>query len=250
MLQTYVELLRLARRAIIVVFSVGGIAACSDGTAVSVHGVNYTAQAFSYQLLKPGSEIAEVGETISPFSAGGIVCCYVLPDKWRPDLKVRVRTTVWEKDVQGELIEKVALSDIQVPRFQNGEPGELWVLRHPRGDFSLVSSDFQPNSPKWPGSIRGWPVPSLAYQQERWDLLIKHEEGYVELANELIQELSSNPEKRAREAWEFAEKNGPNEYKAYSGPEDPRFRAKLKVEYESMLKDRTAKLMQLKKERP
>jgi hypothetical protein len=36
--------------------------------------------------------------------------------------------------------------------------GELWVLRGADGSMSVVSSDFQPDHPNWPGRVKDWPV--------------------------------------------------------------------------------------------
>ncbi|MFL6676562.1 MAG: DUF3304 domain-containing protein [Massilia sp.] len=33
------------------------------------------------------------GELSDPFAAGGTTCCFSLPKKWRPGIKVRLHTT-------------------------------------------------------------------------------------------------------------------------------------------------------------
>jgi hypothetical protein len=70
---------------------------CEKSTvSVSVHGVNYTADEFSYLLIDPDQpDSSSAGEHIDPFAAGGTTCCYVLPKQWKPGIKVKIQTIHW-----------------------------------------------------------------------------------------------------------------------------------------------------------
>ena len=84
---------------------------------------------------------------------------------------------------------------LELPRYAGSKPGELWVLRTNEGSIELVSSDFQPNHPDWPGRVKGWHEPSLDYQRERWALKKRAAEQSVKSIECLLKELKENPGK-------------------------------------------------------
>ena len=222
---------------------------------VNLHGVNYSGETFSYAVADPATpDQVSGGELIDPFGAGGTTCCAILPKEWRPGIKLQVRTTYWtEEHVNGEnkISEFKDVRLVDVPPYVEGKPGELWVLREVDGGVSVISSDFQPDHPKWPGKVKGWPVPSLAYQRERWELYRKHEQGGVDLYLSMLKELRESPQVRAKDAWEFAGEHDPDGIKKrYSGPGDPQFVAFLEARYEEGLKRSTKLLENVMKDKP
>jgi hypothetical protein len=248
------------------------LTACAKtGTAsVSIHGVNYSDEVFSYTVEDPANGSNHGGgELIDPYSAGGTMCCYDLPKKWRPGIKIQINVTRWlPKKADGSLPEVHENHVVEVPPYVNGKVGELWVLRNADGTMGVVSSDYQPDHEKWPGKVKEWPVPSLAYQRERWDLYIEHAEGYVQLYKKMLDELEKSPDTRATEAWEF-KANEAAKYREgvrsdlndfakekrdllnrFSGPSDPNFRSWLKQDYEQSLKESELELKKLKDSRP
>ena len=232
------------------------LVACGESMLnVNLHGVNYSGETFSYAVADPATpDQLSGGELIDPFGAGGTTCCASLPKEWRPGIKLQVRTTYWtEERINGEnkISEFKDVRVVDVPPYVEGKPGELWVLREADGGVSVLSSDYQPDHPKWPGKVKGWPVPSLAYQRERWELYRKHEQGGIDLYLSLLKELKDAPQVRAKDAWEFADKYDPEGIrKTYTGPDDPRFIAFLEARYKEGLKRSTERLEMLMKERP
>ena len=215
------------------------LAGCEEPTVdVSLHGVDYSGHEFSYSIADPADQDRIIGgEHIAPFSAGGTTCCATLPRKWQPGTRIQIRTTRWlKKQPDGSLPEIKEVHLVEVPRYVDGKPGELWVLRMPEGTMSVVSSDFQPDHPKWPGAIKGWPVPSLEYQRERWSLFRKHKEDMVETYISLIDELEQSPHVRTKKAWEHATQYEPLSLKGFSGPNDPSYANALKKDYAEGLK--------------
>ena len=232
-----------------------GLPACERHTTVdvSLHGVNYSDRVFSYSVKDPlaKGKSGAGGELIDPFGAGGTMCCVTVPMTWRPGLKLQVDTTYWlDKRPDGVLPEIKETRLVDVPPYVDGKPGELWVLRAADGGVSVVSSDFQPDHPKWPGKTRGWPVPSLEYRRERWKIVLDHEEGHVHNALALLDELRANPNARAREAWEHAKKYEPANIKNFLGPDDPRYIAYLKTDYEKYLEDSRRRVAEVMEEKP
>ncbi|MGZ8295076.1 MAG: DUF3304 domain-containing protein, partial [Telluria sp.] len=159
---------------------------------VSLHGVNYGGDAFSYYVTDPTKPKTSGagGELIEPFAAGGTTCCFTLPKKWRPGIKVEVRTTHWlPQKPDGSLPEVKQIHLVDVPVYANDSPGELWVLRAADGTLAVISSDLQPDHPNWPGKLKGWPIPSLEYRRERWALIRNHQETFVTAYMKLLDEL-------------------------------------------------------------
>ncbi|MDA5343478.1 DUF3304 domain-containing protein [Stenotrophomonas maltophilia] len=71
------------------------LAACkgqSASTPVGVRGYNHTDNHVAQFLVNGGS-----GGSAWPHSAGGTVCCVVLPDHWAPDQKVEIE---WTTDLE------------------------------------------------------------------------------------------------------------------------------------------------------
>lgn len=230
---------------------------CDERTevAVSLHGVNYGGDAFSYYVTDPARQKSNEagGELIDAYAAGGTTCCFTLPKKWRPGIKVQVRTTHWlPEKPDGSLPEVKKTHLVDVPPYVDGSPGELWVLRAADGSVGVISSDFQPDHPKWPGKVRGWPVPSIEYQRERWELYRNDREGAVRLYEGLLEELEKAPHARTREAWKHA--NGYAEdrldLKKFTGPDDPRYAEFLKEDYLQGLERSRERLKRIMEVRP
>lgn len=219
---------------------------------VNIHGVNYKDDAFSYVVADPARpNSAAGGELIDAFAAGGTTCCFTLPRIWRPGIKVQISTTHWLPKLPDDSLPEVKETHVaEVPRYEDGKPGELWVLRNADGGVSLVSSDFQPDHEKWPGKVKGWPVPSLEYQRERWEFFRKQEEDSVELYVSLIRDLERSPQAELKGAWEFAKEHEPSSLKGFSGPSDPNYAIALKKEYAEGLIRTKKRLQEFMETRP
>ncbi|MEW6369803.1 MAG: DUF3304 domain-containing protein [Pseudomonadota bacterium] len=223
----------LARFLLLGVLALGACQKPAADVEVNIHGVNYAGDAFSYYVIDPAKPKSGAGgELINAFEAGGMTCCFTLPKVWRPGIKVRIDTTHWlPKRPDNSLPEVKETHLVEVPRYADGKPGELWVLRAEDGRMSVVSSDFQPDHEKWPGKVKGWPVPSLEYRRQRWEIYRNHEEGGVRLFLSLLEELEKDPQRQARDAWEFAKQYEPDSLTKFSGPDDPQYRMMLKKDY-------------------
>ena len=220
------------------------VACVKTDVPIPIHGVNYRAEAFSYVLVDPTNpKNAGGGELIEPFSAGGTMCCYTLPAKWRPGMKVEVRATHWLPILSDGTLPKISKKHlVEVPKYSAGDAGELWVIRAPDESINLIASNFQPDHNKWPGKIKGWPVPTAAHQRKFEDMHIKDARDGVELYRSLLKELKDAPKIRAREAWAHSLKYDRKVIEPYVGSEDPAYLTMLKKYYESALIDARVKL--------
>jgi hypothetical protein len=233
-------------------FSLLLVACAKSALPVSIHGVNYSVDPFSFELRDPNDpKNRGDGELVDSYAAGGTTCCYELPKNWQPGLKVVIQSKHWLGKAADDSLHDVAGTHvIEIPRYPDGKPGELWVLRADDGTMNIVSSDFQPDHPQWPGKIKGWPVPSLAYQRQRYDLHIDHERGGVRLFEKMLAELKEAPDTRAKDAWDFAMKDDPKSLAGYSGSEDAAYREMLRREYVEDIRLAKQRVLKLERGRP
>jgi len=228
-----------------------GCSSAPKSVGVPLVGVNYTDFDYSMSVhdLSDASNRVSSGE-LTPFSAGGQMCCFTLPPNWRPGMKVRVRSLkgvsengVWVRD---DVTEQV----IELPRYAGDELGTLWVLQLPNGRVEVLNSSVGPEHPQWSGAVKGWPQPSLAYRTKIWCIRMGRTLDDIELYKDLLSQLTSDPSRRAVNAWNHAAKYRPDEISRFDGPHDPRFIAHLLHEYETGLKRSELAVKRLKSEEP
>lgn len=219
---------------------------------VSIHGVNYSGEIFRYFIEDPkNKKNSGGGETIDPYGAGGTMCCFSLPKKWRPGIKVEIHATHWLANKVDDKLQEISETKIvEVPVYAHGEPGELWVLRGKHGDLSVISTDYQPDHSRWPSKIKGWPIPSVEYRRERWQIYMKHEQDGVRLYQDLLVEIENSPEKTAQDAWNVAKETDKESLVKFSGPNDIFYRKYLKEGYKEGLERSKKNVEKLRRERP
>ena len=249
--------LRLALAGVVLVLPMLSACAKSERTLdgqvpVPIHGVNYTAQEFGFVLVDPLDKENVAGEeSITPYGAGGIVCCFNLPKQWRPGLKAELRATLWILPTPGHDLSSVKKSyTLDIPAYGLGKVPELWILRTADNEFSLVATNFQPNHPEWPGKIKGWPVPSVEYRRIIHARYLKEAQSNVNLHESLLAGLQNNPHEHGKEAWEFRKVSDSAALKAFKGPEDAAFLAMLRADYEAGLVEARDKLTEVKAAQP
>lgn len=225
----------------------------ANTVSVSVHGVNYTANPFRYVLVDATdpSNGTGGGEHITAFGGGGTSCCLRLPERWRPGIQAKVHSTHWlpEND-SGDLPEVEKVYDVQIPAYPDGKAGELWVLRTADGAIELVMSNVEPDHPKWPGKVKGWPEPSLEYQRERWELHRRIAQSYVDTYRDSLEHLQAYTQAHLRNGWDFDKQHNRELVKKFSGPNDPAYAEYTKVSYIEGLRRSKERLEQLLKEKP
>jgi len=228
------------------------MAISSNGVSVSLHGVNYTGESFQYVVGDPKDPSnSGGGEHISPFGAGGTMCCYQLRKRWAPGIQVQVQATHWTKKGPEKKLEEITqIHMVELPRFPDREVGALWVLRTKEGAIELVFSNVQPDHPDWPGRVKGWPEPSLEYRRERWELYRNLAEDSVENNRNLLSGLQAKSQQDLRKSWELHKRYNREEVSEFTGPEDPAFSAYLKKRYVDGLRHSELKLQKILKAKP
>lgn len=250
---------RLGLTVAAVVLSLPMLTACAKSESadngrvpVAIHGVNHTDDEFSFVLADPlDKENRAGGETINAYGAGGTMCCFNLPKQWRPGLKAEVRATMWLPPTPQNNLPSVTKSYLlDIPAYAPGKAGELWILRTAADEFSLVSSNYQPDHPNWPGKIKGWPVPSVEYKRIIHARYLKEAQSDVDLYESSLEELKNLTVESARATWEHRIVRESAALKIYSGPGDPAFIAMLRAEYAQGLVEARKKLKRVEAARP
>lgn len=219
--------------------------------AVSVHGVNYSNETFSYSVENPDDQKGPVaGELVDRFAAGGTVCCYELPTEWMPGIRVKVNSTHWlKKTPDGKLPEVKQVFILEVPPYADGKPGELWVLRHADGNVEVVSSDISPAHEKWTASVKGWPEPSVEFRREKISAKLEETERYLSISRSSLSAIRSDPEKKAGTAWVVDKANRRKGMEQFQGPNDPAYVRWLEERYMNNLQALEARLKMLREAR-
>lgn len=249
---------RLPRALLALLFCLPVLSACAKVATASVNvlGVNYTEQEFSYRLEDPtNSKNKASGELIDSFSAGGIQCCFELPRVWRPGIKVRILTTQWNlppppNDDLKNLKEIHGAVEAEVRGYVEGTPGDLWVVRGADGAFEVISSKYQPDHPKWPGVVKGWPVPSLEYRRKLWSQGYNEAKDALASAREEDIRLANEPEALFLSYWNFGREHRPSEIAGFSGYKDSRYQAKIRADVRNALDVGRDRLKRMEETRP
>jgi hypothetical protein len=155
------------------------LAACATSTekkddhyGASIHALNYSAREVAYIAVEhPGHpEGGGGGDSLNPYGSGGDICCFSVPAKWSPDFKVVVVYQFYPEKTYRQSV-------VGVPPYPNGKAGDIWLVVHPDESVEAVVSDFGPSLVEWPGSIKGYPVPSREYRIKLWKEKIEREKA-------------------------------------------------------------------------
>ena len=198
----------------------GSLQGANSKTGVGISGVNYSDQPITYALSDPNNPASVGGEPVDPFGAGGLVCCFSLPDKWQPGIKVRVQIfDTHGKDMKDEIVD--------LPPYVDGKPGQLWAVLYQDGSVDVLSSDYGPPHAKWPGRVKGWPVPTVEYRRKLWERDLELKKLDVSDAQQLLKQLEKNPEEYLQKSWKFDEKYRAKDIQGFTGPDDPEYKKYL-----------------------
>jgi hypothetical protein len=195
---------------------------------VGIGGVNYSDQPITYALSDPNNPASLGGEPVDPFAAGGLMCCFSLPETWQPGIKVRVQIfDTNRKEVKDDIVD--------LPPYVDGKPGQLWAVYHQDGSTEVFSSEYGPPHAKWPAKVKGWPVPTVEYRRKLWERDLELIKDDVENAMQLLNLLKDNPEEYLKRSWDDDKKSQPEKIRHFSGPKDPAYKAYVLKDHEQYL---------------
>ncbi|MFT3858321.1 MAG: DUF3304 domain-containing protein [Aquabacterium sp.] len=217
----------------------------SGQEAVSVSAINYTDQelnGYLFESLEDKEKYAG-GEPVRPFEGGGSMCCFSLPAKWRPGIKVRVRYDWWQGPDAPRKYQQV---EREIPPYPDGQVGTLWALFYPDGAVEVVSSEFAPGHAKWPGKVKGWPVPTLEHRRKLWQMDYDEALWFVTSLSKLRDESEGGWKKK----WEDDQTYAPQMVRSFKGYDDPAYRAHTRKADHDALQSARERLQQLQEVRP
>lgn len=229
----------------------------ADTVPASVSGVNYTDEDISYQLFDPNDPKQRVvaSEAIGPFAAGGVQCCYDVPKTWKPGIQVGVILRSYDNKALDYRPDKTFIVELP-PYDQGGKAGDVWFINYPDGTVGVVSTAYRPNGEGWPGKIKGWPKPSIAFQRELWerDMLLAQQSLASEMKSQAA--FAQDTKKYLHDMWAFyleSDKNHVAQSKVpqmFTGPDDPAFLVYEQERNESGLRYSQDKVDRLLKVKP
>lgn len=142
----------------IVVCLLSALSACNalggkeEGDGVGLTGIDHLADHLSVQnFWVNGYWGAQAG------NGGRLVCCVIVPHKWRPGLKAHVEwhVTNWKERTSQTF-------EADVPIDQYDEVGRMFVHFLANGQVRITLANMSPHSPIYPGTRE--PIP----QKEPW----------------------------------------------------------------------------------
>jgi len=201
----------------------------ADTVPASVSGVNYTDQDIRYRLFDPKDpkQAVVTSEEIGPFAAGGVICCYDVPKTWAPGIQVGVILQSYDNRAGDYRPRQTFIVDLP-PYDKSGKAGDVWFINYPDGTVGVVSTAYRPNGDEWPGKIKGWPKPSLAFQRELWERDMRLAQESLRASKKSMDEFDQDPSASLKKKWDFyleekKQKRPPKELQMFTGPADPEF---------------------------
>ncbi len=192
--------MRWLRRGVLLAAFLPGVA-----MAASIQALNYSSHEVNYIAVeKPGdTNSGGGGDSIRPYGQGGSICCFSVPEKWHADLKVVVVYQLSEDPTFHS-------ETVSVPPYPDGKGGDIWLIVYEDGSVGAVASYYGPSRPEWPGKIKGYPVPTKEYRDERRKQKLKSEKAtLVTLEKVLLRDfniLSAEDIKETQEIIKYQKK--------------------------------------------
>lgn len=218
------------------------LAACGSlikgdaSVGVGIGGINYSDQPITYALSDPNNPSSVGGEPVDPFGAGGLMCCFTLPQTWQRGIKVRVQIfDTNRKEVKDEVVD--------LPPYVDGKPGQLWAVYYQDGSADVFSSTYGPPHGKWPARVKGWPVPTVEYRRKLWERDLELRKSDVNAAQGLLNLLKENPDEYLKSAWDDDVRERTRNLSRFTGPQDSAYKEYVLRDLEHYL-ERTRKRLE------
>ncbi|CDG84817.1 hypothetical protein GJA_4207 [Janthinobacterium agaricidamnosum NBRC 102515 = DSM 9628] len=152
-----------------------------------IQSLNYSPREVGYIAVEnPGNtNSGGGGDALNPYSGGGTICCFEVPEKWHPDLQVVVAYQFYPDPTMHR-------ETVTIPPYPKGEAGDIWLIVYEDSSVGAVVSKYGPSLPEWPGKVKGYPVPSKEYRMERRKEKIEREKEWLHGMETALQGDTSN----------------------------------------------------------
>ncbi len=189
------------------------ISSCDDlnkakEISLNITGVDYAGTGIDIYSVEDTNDLSNKGGgfSITPYSADGVQCCFKVPEKWQPGLKVNVLVrypldgetsdeivaSLERREADGTLVDTIPA---EIPEYKTPARGTLWVQFLPDKKVRLVVSDLDPSHKNFPSEIKGWPVPSDEFYNKKIMQLIELNNDDLQSFEKAIQENDGTSEK-------------------------------------------------------
>ena len=253
-------------RLLIIAAVLAGLAGCNlgeDTATLNITGVDYAGQGIkAFAVVDPDDpDNRGGGMSITPYSAGGVQCCYELPEEWREGMTINV---VVRYPLEGDTGDEISASyakrkaegtlkhniQVTVPEYNTPARGTLWVQFLPEKKASVVVSDLDPSHPDFPGEVKGWPEPSNAYRAKIIDREIEDISARVSHTENSLNKIKDGDEAVIKQYWDIRQDTAPKDVTKFSGWEDPGFKEYLEGSLERYITRDKAGLKKLRELKP
>jgi len=220
-----------------------GLAGCTPGgdtAPLNITGVDYAGRGIdAFAVVDPDDpDNRGGGMSITPYSAGGVQCCYQLPEEWHEGMTVNV---IVRYPLEGDTGDEISASyakrkaegtlkhniQVTVPEYNTPARGTLWVQFLPENKASVVVSNLDPSHPDFPGEMKGWPEPSDEYRAKMIDREIKDISSRVSRTADSLEKIKRGDEAVIKQYWDIRQDTAPKDIAGFSGWDDPEFKKYL-----------------------
>jgi len=243
-----------------------GLAGCNlgeDTATLNITGVDYAGRGIgAFAVVDPDDpDNRGGGMSITPYSAGGVQCCYELPEEWHEGMTVNVvvryplegdttderSANLAKRQAEGTVNQTI---QVDVPEYNTPARGTLWVQFLPEKKASVVVSELNPNHPDFPGELKGWPEPSDEYRAKIIDREIEDISARVSHTENSLNKIKDGDEAAIKQYWDIRQDTAPKEVAKFNGWEDPGFKEYLEGSLEWYITRDKADLGKLRELKP
>lgn len=233
-----------------------------DTVALNVTGVDYAGKGIKAFTVEDPDDPKNHGGgfSITPYSAGGIQCCYQVPEEWHEGMTVNVIVSYpLEGDTTDERVANLEKRraegteehtiPVTISEYETPARGTLWVQFLPDKQAKVVISYLDPPHEDFSGDVKGWPEPSDEYRTKIIERQIKDISGRVSRTENSLAKIKEDDEAVIKQYWNIRQDTAPKDVAKFSGWDDPGFQEYLEGSLEGYItRDKTDldQLMEMK----
>jgi len=234
-----------------------------DTVALNVTGVDYAGKGIKAFTVEDPDDPKNHGGgfSITPYSAGGIQCCYQVPEEWHEGMKVEV---VVQYPLEGETGDEISASyakrkaagtlehtiEVEIPEYKTPARGTLWVQFLPDKQAKVVISDLDPPHEDFPGDVKGWPEPSGEYRIKLINSKIKVSAERLSRSMQYLKQVQANDTHELEQHWRIYNEISAEKLSDYHGSDDPKFKAFLVRKFKERIRADKQTIRQLEEIKP
>lgn len=157
---------------------------------LEVRALNYSARQLTSLRVtaadNPGNSAAT--DPLLPYAEAYATSYFTLPRQWRAGLAAQVAYRLYPDSAMRQ-------ARVEIPRYPAGKPGALWLIVGADEKIEIVVAEYNdgaakelpyPGDDAWPGKLKEFPRPPLAYRQQVWAGVIQEKKAALLDARTLL----------------------------------------------------------------